>query len=124
MTAILREVASTPGWRVLVLDDSIAVGSAVRAMLVGMPQVGEVETAGCAGSALAILRAKSRAAPVDVVLLDVEMSAPGIADHAGGDGLVADPARRHRDHGGTRRWCFGPSLQAERIGGPGAERLR
>jgi two-component system chemotaxis response regulator CheB len=75
MTPFPSEMAATGGWRVLVVDDSIAVRSAIRAMLSGLPQVAQVETARSAGSALAILQAKARTAPWDVVVLDVEMPA-------------------------------------------------
>lgn len=75
MTPLPPEVAATRGWRVLVVDDSIALRSAIRAVLSRMPQVAQVESARCAGSALAILQATGRTAPWDVVVLAVEMPA-------------------------------------------------
>ena len=61
------------GWRILVVDDSIVVRAAVRALLAAMPEVALIETARSASAALAILGQHADPAPVDVVLLDVEM---------------------------------------------------
>jgi two-component system chemotaxis response regulator CheB len=61
------------GWRVLLVDDSIVVRAAVRAMLAKIPKVARVETARSANAALDILDAQTRIAPIDVILLDVEM---------------------------------------------------
>ena len=62
-----------PGWRILVVDDSIVVRAAVRAMLAAMPEVALIETARSASAALAVLVRHAGRAPIDVVLLDVEM---------------------------------------------------
>ena len=61
------------GWRVLVVDDSIVVRAAVRAMLVAMPEVAVIETARSASVAFGILEGCAATRPIDVVLLDVEM---------------------------------------------------
>ena len=61
------------GWRILVVDDSIVVRAAVRAMLAALPEVAVIETARSASAALAILERHVDTAPIDVVLLDVEM---------------------------------------------------
>lgn len=61
------------GWRVLVVDDSIVVRAAFRAILAAMPEVAVIETARSASMALAILEARATTRPIDVVLLDVEM---------------------------------------------------
>jgi len=61
------------GWRILVVDDSIVVRAAVRAMLAALPEVAVIETARSASAALAILERHAGTAPIDVVLLDVEM---------------------------------------------------
>lgn len=59
----------------LLVDDSIVVRAAVRAMLAKVPEVGLVETARSASAALDMLDAQARKAPIDVILLDVEMPA-------------------------------------------------
>lgn len=64
-----------PGWRVLVVDDSIVVRAAVRAILAERADVAMVETARCARSALSVLERAAESEPIDVVLLDVEMPA-------------------------------------------------
>ena len=61
------------GWRVLVVDDSLVVRAALRAMLVAMPEVAVIETARSASVALGILESYAASRPIDIVLLDVEM---------------------------------------------------
>jgi len=61
------------GWRILVVDDSIVVRAAVRAMLAAQPEVAVIETARSASVALGILEGCAATRPFDVVLLDVEM---------------------------------------------------
>ncbi len=61
------------GRRVVVVDDSIVVRAAVRAMLQADPLVAMIETARSAPAALAVLERHVEDAPIDVVLLDVEM---------------------------------------------------
>ena len=61
------------GWRVVVVDDSIVVRASVRAMLQADPLVAMIETARSAPAALAVLERHVEDAPIDVVLLDVEM---------------------------------------------------
>lgn len=63
------------GWRALVVDDSIVVRAAVRAMLAAIPEIATIESAGSASVALGILEARAETQPIDVVFLDVEMPA-------------------------------------------------
>ena len=61
------------GWRVLLVDDSIVVRAAVRAIPSDMPEVAAIETARSASAAQGILEGWAATRPIGVVLLDVEM---------------------------------------------------